>query len=72
MWNVCRHPAAALPMGFDEDGLPVAAQLVAARGDDAGLLAASAEVERAHPWAARWPPPVLPEPDPARPERSGR
>jgi aspartyl-tRNA(Asn)/glutamyl-tRNA(Gln) amidotransferase subunit A len=60
MWNVCGHPAAALPMGFDEAGLPVAAQLVAARGKDAGLLAASAEVERAHPWASRWPPPVPP------------
>ena len=56
MWNVSGNPAAALPMGFDEDGLPVAAQLVAARGDETALLAGCAEVERARPWAALWPP----------------
>jgi Asp-tRNA(Asn)/Glu-tRNA(Gln) amidotransferase A subunit family amidase len=72
MWNVCGHPAAALPMGFDEDGMPVAAQLVAARGDDAGLLAASAEVERVHPWATRWPPPVLADHDHPRATRTER
>jgi Asp-tRNA(Asn)/Glu-tRNA(Gln) amidotransferase A subunit family amidase len=58
MWNLSGNPAAAIPMGFDGDGLPVAAQLVGARGADAVLLAACAEVERARPWAAQWPPPA--------------
>jgi aspartyl-tRNA(Asn)/glutamyl-tRNA(Gln) amidotransferase subunit A len=66
MWNLPGNPAAALPMGLGEDGLPVAVQLVGARGDDAGVLAACAEIERARPWAARWPPLVHLDDDQSR------
>jgi amidase len=55
-WNVTGQPAASVPAGFDDDGLPVGVQLIAARGADATLLALSAQIERARPWDDRRPP----------------
>jgi amidase len=55
-WNVTGQPACSVPAGFDDDGLPVGVQLVAARGADATLLALAAQVQRARPWADRRPP----------------
>ncbi|WP_406284019.1 amidase family protein [Streptomyces sp. NBC_00209] len=46
-FNLSGHPAASVPAGFTGDGCPVGLQLVAARGRDAGLLAAAGAVERA-------------------------
>ena len=55
LWNVTGHPAASLPAGFADDGLPTAVQLVAPRGDEATLFGLSAQVESVRPWADRWP-----------------
>jgi aspartyl-tRNA(Asn)/glutamyl-tRNA(Gln) amidotransferase subunit A len=45
------HPAASVPAGLDEAGLPVGLQLVGRRFEDATVLAASAAFERERPWA---------------------
>jgi amidase len=55
-WNVTGQPAASVPAGFDDDGLPVGIQLIARRGDDAALVALGGQLERARPWADRRPP----------------
>lgn len=55
-WNVTGQPAASLPLGTDELGLPVGAQLVGRPADEATLIRLSAQVEQARPWADRRPP----------------
>ncbi len=49
-FNLTGNPAVSLPAGLHSDGLPIAAQLVGARGADAQLLKVSALLERAMPW----------------------
>jgi amidase len=56
LWNVTGHPAGAVPAGFAENGLPLSAQLIAARGDEPTILQVAAQLERERPWADRWPP----------------
>lgn len=56
MWNLTGQPAAVVPWGFDDDGLPVAVQLVGRPRDEATLLALGAQIEAARPWAQRRPP----------------
>ncbi len=55
LWNVTGHPAAAVPSGFADDGMPLAVQLVARQGEETTLLALSAQVESVRPWADRRP-----------------
>jgi amidase len=55
-WNVAGNPAASLPCGIAEDGLPVGVQLVGRTDDEATLLSLSAQLERARPFP-RWSPP---------------
>lgn len=54
-WNVTGQPAAAVPAGLDDDGLPVGVQLVGRHGDDALLVSLSAQIEAARPWIQRRP-----------------
>ncbi len=56
IWNLTGQPAAAVPWGFDKDGLPVSVQLVGRPYGEATLLALSAQIEAARPWAHRRPP----------------
>ena len=56
LWNVTGHPAAAVPAGFADDGLPTSIQLVGRRGGEATLFGLSAQVESVRPWADRRPP----------------
>jgi amidase len=60
VWNVCGNPAASLPVGFADDGLPLAVQLVARPHDEVTLLRLAAQFEHAHPWAAARPEPDVP------------
>lgn len=48
--NFSGHPAASIPAGLTEQGLPVGMQIVGRRLDDASVLAASAAFERLRPW----------------------
>lgn len=56
LWNVAGNPAASVPVGLADDGLPLAVQLVGRPDDEATLLTLSAELERARPWAHLVPP----------------
>lgn len=55
-FNWSGSPAASLPCGFTESGLPVGLQVVGRRFDDLGVLQASAAFEHARPWAGKRPP----------------
>lgn len=46
-WNHAGVPAVSMPVGGDRDGLPLAVQLVARRGDDARLMSLAGQLERA-------------------------
>jgi aspartyl-tRNA(Asn)/glutamyl-tRNA(Gln) amidotransferase subunit A len=54
-FNFTGQPAATVPAGFTQDGLPVGLQIVGRRLDDALVLRASAAFETAAPWRDRWP-----------------
>jgi amidase len=55
VWNYTGQPAAAVPAGFDDDGMPLSVQLVAPPSEDRRLIALAAQMERARPWAERRP-----------------
>ena len=50
------QPAAVVPWGLDEDGVPTSIQLVGRPFDEATLLSLGAQIEKARPWAQRRPP----------------
>jgi aspartyl-tRNA(Asn)/glutamyl-tRNA(Gln) amidotransferase subunit A len=54
-FNFTGQPAATVPAGFTQDGLPVGLQIVGRRLEDALVLRASAAFETAAPWRDRWP-----------------
>lgn len=54
-FNLTQQPAASINCGFSSDGLPVGLQIVGRMFDDAGVLAASAAYETAHPLHERIP-----------------
>ncbi|MFB6300149.1 MAG: amidase [Halobacteriales archaeon] len=54
--NMTGHPAATVPAGFTDGGLPIGMQLIGRRYDDETVLAASAAFERVHPWHDAYPP----------------
>lgn len=56
MFNLTGQPAAVVPWGFDDAGLPTSIQLVGRPYDEATLLSLSAQIESAHPWAHHRPP----------------
>lgn len=51
--NMSGQPAISLPMAMTDDGLPMAAQLIAPFGDEATLLQAAAQLEAEVGWASR-------------------
>ncbi|WP_432519136.1 amidase [Kineococcus sp. SYSU DK006] len=53
--NMTGQPAASIPAGFTDDGLPVGLQIVGRHLADASVLRASAAFEAAAPWAQHWP-----------------
>jgi Asp-tRNA(Asn)/Glu-tRNA(Gln) amidotransferase A subunit family amidase len=54
-FNLNGQPAASIPVGFTESGLPVGLQIVGRRFAEKTVLRASACFETARPWADRWP-----------------
>lgn len=55
-FNMTGHPAANVPAGFTDDGLPVGAQLIGPRFEEETVLAAGAAIERVAPWHGAYPP----------------
>ena len=50
-FNLTMHPAASVPCGFGDDGMPVAFQIVGRHFEDALVLRAARAYEEAHPFA---------------------
>ena len=55
LFNVTGQPAISLPIGFGEDGLPTAVQLVGHPLGEETLLQVAAQVEAARPWSGQRP-----------------
>jgi aspartyl-tRNA(Asn)/glutamyl-tRNA(Gln) amidotransferase subunit A len=55
-FNMTGQPAATVPAGFTNDGLPIGLQIVGRQLDDATVLKAAAAYEAAAPWKDKWPP----------------
>jgi aspartyl-tRNA(Asn)/glutamyl-tRNA(Gln) amidotransferase subunit A len=55
-FNITGQPAASIPCGWTDKGLPVGLQIIGRRFDDATVLRAAAAFEAALPWAAKRPP----------------
>jgi len=54
-FNMSGQPAATVPAGWTDDGLPVGLQIVGRHLDDPMVLRAAAAYEAANPWRDRWP-----------------
>ncbi|MCY9786785.1 amidase [Nocardiopsis sp. EMB25] len=54
-FNMTQQPAASVPCGFSEAGLPVGLQIIGPRHADARVLAACRAFELVRPWADRRP-----------------
>ena len=54
LMNFTGFPAATVPAGLSENGLPVGMQIAGKRYDDAGVIAACAAFERVRPWMATY------------------
>ena len=53
--NMIGYPAASLPCGFTNNGLPVGLQIIGRFGDETRVIAASSAFEAAKPWAQHKP-----------------
>ncbi len=56
LFNLTGQPAISLPLHWNDEGLPVGIQLVAATGREDLLLRMASQLEAAQPWAQRLPP----------------
>lgn len=54
-FNATGQPAINVPLHWNDDGLPIGVQLVAAYGRDDLLIRVAAQLEQAEPWADRRP-----------------
>jgi amidase len=55
-WNLTGQPAAAVPAGFTDDGLPLSVQLIGRPNGETTLLSLAAQIEAERPWADTRPP----------------
>ncbi|MFL5871715.1 MAG: amidase [Solirubrobacterales bacterium] len=56
IWNHTGQPAAAVPAGFTDEGLPLSVTLVGHPNAEPLLLSLAAQIEAERPWADRRPP----------------
>ena len=56
LFNLTGQPAATVPCGFTDEGLPIGLQIVGRRFDEVTVLRASAAFEAVRPWAQTRPP----------------
>ncbi len=54
-WNYTGQPAATVPAGFTDGGLPRSVMLVARPNDEATIVSLAAQLEAERPWADRRP-----------------
>lgn len=54
-FNVSGQPAISVPLHWNDAGLPVGVQLVAAYGREDQLIQVAGQLEAAHPWSQRTP-----------------
>ncbi|HTK66293.1 MAG TPA: amidase [Pseudonocardia sp.] len=55
-FNMTQQPAASVPCGFTQDGLPIGLQIIGARHDDGRVLAAAHAFQQITDWHLRRPP----------------
>ena len=55
-FNLSGQPGISLPLHWNDDGLPIGVQLVAAYGREDLLIRVASQLEKAEPWAAKLPP----------------
>jgi len=55
-FNITGQPAASIPVGWTEDGLPVGLQIVGKHYGEATVFRAAAALEQVNPWAHKRPP----------------
>ncbi len=56
VWNHLGNPAAAVPAGFDREGLPLSVQIAGRPDGEETLFSLAGQLEAARPWADRRPP----------------
>ncbi|MER6048169.1 amidase [Streptomyces sp. NPDC001793] len=56
LYNITGQPAVSVPLHWNAEGLPIGVMLAGRYGDEATLIALSAQLEAARPWAHRKPP----------------
>jgi amidase len=56
LYNLTGQPAVSVPLHWTEEGLPIGIMLAGRMGDEATLIALSAQLEAARPWKDRHPP----------------
>jgi amidase len=56
IWNHTGQPAAAIPMGFTDEGLPRSVQIVAPPNREDVIISLAAQIESEQPWADHRPP----------------
>ncbi len=56
--NMSGHPAASLPAGFTDNGLPAGLQIIGPPHRDDLVLQASYAYEQMRPWSDQWPPQI--------------
>ena len=54
-WNYTGQPAATIPAGFTDSGLPRSVMMIARPNDEATLISLGAQLEAERPWADRHP-----------------
>ena len=54
-FNLTGQPAASVPCGFSDDGMPIGLHIIGRRGEETTVLRASAAFEEARPWAQHRP-----------------